>query len=116
MFHLAIKALLTGILAVGISEIAKRSSLLAAILASLPLTSILSMIWLYSETQDLGSIEKLSIGIFWMVLPTLLFFLILPALLRAGIRFYPALLISCLAMASTYAVYSKALRYFGIVL
>src|SRR4051812_3962048 len=99
MGYLLLKAGITGIIVVSVSEIAKRSSLIAAILASLPLTSILALIWLYIDSEDVKSTTNLSIGIFWMVVPSLFFFVAFPVLVKWGFRFYPALLIASLAMA-----------------
>ena len=109
-----LKALLTGAVVVAISEISKRSSLLAAVLASLPLTSVLAFIWMYWDSKDVAGIQSLSYGIFWLVIPSLAFFLLLPLLLRTGIRFYPALLLACLSTSAIYWVYRLALNRMGI--
>ncbi|MGE4106316.1 MAG: DUF3147 family protein, partial [Bacteriovoracia bacterium] len=103
--YLILKAALSGAVVVGISEIAKKSSLLAAILASLPLTSILAMIWLYTDSGDDQKVRVLSTGIFWMVLPSLAFFVVLPSLIRAGMKFYGALLLACVATVTIYTIY-----------
>ncbi|MBI4994972.1 DUF3147 family protein [Candidatus Peregrinibacteria bacterium] len=70
-----IKTIITAIVVVGIAEIGKKFSPIAAILASLPLTSILAMIWLYTDTKDVQKVIDLSSNIFWAVLPSLIFFL-----------------------------------------
>lgn len=114
MIYLLLKAILTGAVVVAISEISKRSSFLAAILASLPLTSILAFVWMYLDAKDVQGIRDLSYGIFWLVLPSLAFFLILPALLKAGMQFFPSLLISCLCTSAIYWVYTLALHKIGI--
>lgn len=116
MIYLILKTILTGLVVVSVSEIAKRSSLLAAILASLPLTSILAIVWLYIDTNDVDAVKNLSTGIFWMVLPSLLFFLVFPLLIKSGMRFYPALIMSCAAMSIVYWAYTAALRTVGIQL
>ena len=102
--YFLLKTLLTALIVAGVSELARRYSLMAAALASLPLTSILAMVWLYRDTGDSAKIAALSQDIFWLVLPSLLFFLLLPLLLKMGWRFYPALLVSCLAMSAAYAL------------
>ncbi len=112
--YFLLKVGLTALMVAGISELGKRFSLWAAILASLPLTSILAMIWIYSENKDVAKISELSYGIFWMVIPSLIFFIVLPLFIKWGIRFYPALLLSCLIMAMIYPLYAIALRRFGI--
>lgn len=91
MLYVTIKVLLTSVLVVAVSEAAKRSALFGALIASLPLTSILAMLWLYVDTGDTEKIARLSTGVFWLVLPSLVLFLSLPVLLRAGLGFYPSL-------------------------
>ncbi|MCK5884220.1 MAG: DUF3147 family protein [Bacteriovoracaceae bacterium] len=109
-----LKIAITALIVVGISELAKRFSLFAAILASLPLTSILAMIWLYVDTKDAGKVAELSTGIFWMVLPSLLFFLVFPALMRLGLKLPWAMVGASVVMALTYTVYIFALKKIGI--
>ena len=43
--------------------------LAGAILASLPLTSLLAFVWLYVDTGDTQKVASLATGIFWLVLP-----------------------------------------------
>ncbi len=88
MLQYIAKVALTSVVVVSVSEIAKRSTLAGAVLASLPLTSLLAFVWLYSETGDVQKIAALSHGIFWLVLASLPLFLILPALLSAGWGFW----------------------------
>ncbi len=104
MGYLFLKFSITAALIVGISEIAKRYSLLAAILASLPLTSLLAFVWLYIDTRDVEKIATLSHDIAWMVLPSLAFFLVLPFALRHGAQFWLALLLASAATAAAYGI------------
>lgn len=112
--YLIIKVVATALIVVGISELARRFSLFAAILASLPLTSILAMIWIYIETKSVEKITELSHGIFWMVLPSLLFFVVLPILLKLNVKFPLALLISSAIVAVVYSGYIYVLNRVGI--
>jgi uncharacterized membrane protein (GlpM family) len=68
-----IKVIITSLLIVAISALSKRSSLLGALLASLPLMSVLAMLWLYSDTKDTGKVADLAAGNFWLVIPSLVF-------------------------------------------
>jgi hypothetical protein len=111
-----IKVALTSVLVVAIAEAGKRSSLLGAILASLPLTSVLAFVWLYAETGDTGKIASLSTGIFWLVLPSLILFIALPVLLRAGIGFPFALAGSIALTVAGYAAMIEVLKRAGIEL
>src|SRR5215469_12825782 len=91
MIALLVKVLITAILVVAISEIAKRSSIAGALLASLPLTSLLALIWLYRDTGDAMQAANLARGIFWLVLPSLAFFLVFPAGVKAGWTFWTSM-------------------------
>ena len=79
MLYLAIKALVSGVMVMAVSELARRSAALGALVASLPLVSILAMIWLHHETRDAARIADHSQATFWYVLPSLPMFLLLPA-------------------------------------
>lgn len=102
MWQYAAKVLITVILIVAISEVGRRSSLWGAILASLPITSLLAFMWLYTATGNVESVGKLSHSIFWLVLASLPLFLMLPALLKRGVSFWPALAVSCCITALAY--------------
>lgn len=116
MIRLLVKTLVTAVVIVLASEIGKRSSAIGAILASLPLTSVMILTWLYLDTGDSERVAALSTSIFWAVLPSFLFFLSLPWLLRHGVRFAFAMPISCAIMVAGYAGYALLLRRFGVSL
>jgi len=98
----AIKILLTAGIVVAVSEASKRSSLLGGLLASLPLISFLGMIWLYIDTGSTEKVAELSSSIFWLVLPSLPFFLLLPFLLKKGLGFYSSMGLSTVVMIGLY--------------
>ena len=102
MTQYVIKVLVSAVLIVLISELSKRSSLLGGLVASLPLVSFLAMLWLYLETKDVAKVVSLSTGIFWMVLPSLVFFLTLPALLKMKLNFYAAFGLATVLMFACY--------------
>jgi hypothetical protein len=116
MWQIAAKVLLTAAVVVAVSEIAKRSSLWGAILASLPLTSLLAFLWLYAETGNTQNIATLSQSIFWLVLASLPLFLVLPLLLRSGWSFWPSLGGACLITVGAYFGLVWALRCFNVTL
>ena len=76
--YFTLKVLITALIVAGVSELSRRHTLMAAALASLPLTSILAFIWTYYETRDLKAVVELSGSIFWLVIPSLLFFVMFP--------------------------------------
>ena len=114
-YYLA-KLVITTVLIVVISEIAKRSTFIGAILASVPLVSVLAMIWLYIDTKDATKISSLSISIFWLVIPSLALFLALPLLLKQGLNFYFSISISIGITAGCYWLMVSALNHFGVEL
>ena len=114
MIYGALKVLFTAVLVVVISEAAKRSSALAGILASLPLTSLLAFIWLYGETGDSGKVASLSISIFWYVLPSLVLFVVLPLLLMRGVNFWTCLLVASALTFAAYLAMAALLARFGV--
>ncbi|MET1047816.1 MAG: DUF3147 family protein [Hyphomicrobium sp.] len=116
MVYAALKVLLTAGLVVAISEVAKRSTVLGGIIASLPLTSLLALIWLYGETGDAGKVASLSTSIFWYVLPSLVLFLALPALLARGLDFWPSLAIASGLTFVAYLLMTSLLARFGVTL
>lgn len=102
MAYLILKALVSGVIIATVSETAKRSPGLGALIASLPMVSILGMIWLWRDTHDAPRMAAHAEATFWYVLPSLPMFLLVPALLRRGAPFWPALLAGC---ALTIALY-----------
>ena len=101
------KAIVSGGLIVAISELAKRNNTTASIVHSLPLVSLLALIWLFAETRDTALIGRHMTGTFFFVLPTLPMFLIVPWLLRRGMTFWPAL---AAGVALTVALYFLTMR------
>lgn len=116
MTYYILKILITTILIVLLSEIAKRSTFLGAILASIPLVSVLAMIWLYIDTKDISKVSTLSLSIFWLVLPSLSLFVALPLLLKQGISFYISMSISIAVMILGYWLMISVLNHLEIKL
>lgn len=114
MNYYIIKVILTALLIVVISEIGKRSNFLGALLASIPIVSVIAMIWLYVDTKDVTKISEFSINIFWLVIPSLVLFLSLPIFLKNGVGFYLSLTFSIAITAITYFIMLALLKYFGI--
>lgn len=102
MIYLVTKFAATALIVVLVSELAKRSTLVGAILASIPTVSVLAMIWIYLETRDTGRLAAFSLDVVWLVLPSLVLFLVLPALLRLGVGFWWSLAAGIAATAVAY--------------
>lgn|SRR5690606_19501195 len=114
MIEQILKVLLTSVLVVAASEAAKRSAVMGALIASLPLTSVLAIVWLYAETRDVERVAAFASGIFWLVLPSLTLLVALPLLLRNGVPFAPSLLVAVALTVASYLAMLAILRWFGI--
>ena len=109
-----LKIVLSALLIYVVNEVVVKHSrpLIGSLIASLPLVSILTFIWIQHDLRDrpAEAAEKLashSTGIFWFVLPTLPMFLIFPALLKRGIAFWPSLGLSSLSAVALYAITAR---------
>lgn len=102
-----LKTLISALLIAAASEAAKRSAVLGALIASLPLTSVLAMAWIYRESRDTAAVASFSTSVFWAVLFSLPMFLVLAWLLRRGMTFVPALAVSSLVALAGYSAYLK---------
>jgi hypothetical protein len=102
MSYLILKAAISGILIALASETARRFPGLGALIVSLPLVSVLSMIWLWHDTRDVERLASHSIGTIWFLAPSIPMFFTIPAMLRYGWGFWPSLLAGC---ALTIALY-----------
>ena len=116
MLQIIAKALLAGALIAAIAEIGKRLPAVGALVASLPLVSVLGMVFLWHARPDAENMAVHAEATFWYVLPSLPMFLVLPALLRHGLAFYPALAISVAITALLYLGMTFTLARFGITL
>lgn len=103
MLYLFIKAALSGVIVALVSEIARRNPGAGGLLASLPLVSVLGMIWLWRDTHDPVRMAAHAEATFWYVLPSLPMFIVVPILLRSGMSFWIALLGGCLLTMALYA-------------
>ena len=114
--ELLVKAVVSGLVVAVASEVSRRSSLLAAVLISLPLTSLLAAIWLYRDTHDTAEVAELSWSILWVIVPSLVFFVALPLALRSGVGFWPSLALACAATGLAYAAWVWGVRQAGFEL
>ena len=116
MAYYIIKLVITALLIVSISEIAKRSSLVGATLAAIPLVSILAMTWMYIDTNDSTNAVEFSNKIIWLIVPSMTLFLTFPILIKKGFGFYPSMLIAILMTVAAYYSVIFLLSKFGVKL
>jgi hypothetical protein len=114
VLYLIIKAALSGAIVAAVSEVARRYPGWGGLLASLPLTSLLAIIWLWRDSHDPEKVAALAGSVFWFILPSLPMFLVLPALLRSGVGFWLAMTIWIAGMLALYALWFWAAPKVGI--
>lgn len=114
MIYLAIKAAISGVLIAAASELAKRYPGFGALIASLPLVSVLGVIWLWSAKPDVENMAAHSAATFWYVLPSLPMFLVIPVMLRNGLPFWLALTLGCALTILLYFIMTFVGPRFGL--
>jgi F0F1-type ATP synthase assembly protein I len=103
--ELLLRAAVSGVIIAAASEVARRSTLLGAVIVSLPLTSMLAIIWLYRAGRDTEEVASFAWSILWVIVPSLVFFVALPLLLRGGLTFWLSLLLASTATAVAYGAW-----------
>jgi hypothetical protein len=113
MTYFLIKTLVSALIISAVSEISRRSTMFGAVLASLPLTSVLAFVWLYRDTHNPTAVAQLAQDILWLVFPSLVLFMVFPLLLKKQMPFYPALLLAGLATVAAYGLMLMLLTKIG---
>lgn len=116
MLQLLVKAVISGIVVAIASEVARRWPGWGALIVSLPLVSVLTMLWLWHDTHDRARLEAHAGATFWFVLPSLPMFLLIPVLLRQGTSFWLALTLGCVLTMVLYATMVWVGPRFGLKL
>jgi hypothetical protein len=116
MLYLFIKAALSGVIVAAVSEVARRYPGWGGLLASLPLTSLLAVLWLWRDSSDPERVAELVGSTLWFILPSLPMFVVLPWLLRSGMGFWIALGLSVVGTLALYALWFAAAPRLGIKL
>jgi hypothetical protein len=114
MLYLVIKAALSGVIVAAVSEIARRYPGWGGLVASLPLTSLLAVMWLWRDSGDSERVAQLATSTFWFVLPSLPIFLVLQWLLRSGLGFWASIAISVAVTLALYAAWFWAAPRMGL--
>ncbi|UNC90984.1 DUF3147 family protein [Candidatus Contubernalis alkaliaceticus] len=109
-----LKTVVSALLIALVSEVSKKSTAFGAILISLPITSMIAMTWLFVETNDSGKVLQFSNLIIWIVIPSIIFFIVMSFLLRYNCNFYLAMAVSSVVMICSYCLYVKIIKYVGI--
>jgi hypothetical protein len=114
VLYLVIKAALSGVIVAAVSELARRYPGWGGLLASLPLTSLLAMLWLWRDTGDPQRVAELSVSTIWFFVPSVPLFIALPLLIRSGLGFWPSLAIVVVGTLALYAIMFWAAPKLGL--
>ena len=114
MFLIA-KYLITAAVVVLASEFAKRSDRMGAVVAALPLITVMTLIWLHVERQAADKISNHAYYTFWYVLPTLPMFLLFPWLM-GKMGFWLSLLTSAAITIVCFVAFAALMKKFGVSL
>jgi hypothetical protein len=114
MSYFILKAAISGVLVLVVSEISRRNPTFGGLIAALPLISVLSIVWLWRETGDVERIAAQSAATFWFVLPSLPMFALMPVMLRSSLGFWPSLLAGCAITIVLYFATAWLLSRFSV--
>ena len=114
MTYLIIKAALSVVIVMIVSEVSRRNPSIGGLIASLSLISILAFIWLWRDTSDPERIAAQAEATFWYIFPSIPMFLALPAMLKNGVGFWAALSIACVLTLALYSATMWVLPRIGI--
>jgi hypothetical protein len=103
VLYFIIKAGLSGLIVAAVSEVARRHPGWGGLIASLPLTSLLAMIWLWRDSGDPERVAELSISTLWFFAPSVPLFIALPILIRAHLGFWPSMAVCIVGTLALYA-------------
>lgn len=110
------KAVISGLLVALISTIARRYPGWGGLVASLPLVSVMAMLWLYGETRETEKVAALAMSTFWFLLPSMPMFLLIPLMLRSGWSFGVTMVTAVVVTMLLYAGMNWLAPRLGIVL
>ena len=106
---------LTALIIFAVVQVSERSTLLAAVLASIPIVSVLAMMWMNHEGQSTEEISLFAKEIVWLLIPSLLMFIVMPLLIDRGWEFYPALGAGLMATIVGYFIMIQIMEKYGLV-
>ena len=112
--YLIIKTLISAMIIVIVSEIAKKYTWTAAIVVSLPLTSVLAFLWLYWDTKNTQKVIELSYSTMVMTIPSFVFFIVLPLLLKFKKNFILSIIISIISTAIAYSIFMFVIKRYNL--
>ena len=112
--QLAIKALVSGVLIAAASELARRNPGWGGLVASLPLTTLLALVWLWRDTHDPARAADFVAGTALYVIAALPAFAAMAWLLRRNAGLPVTLAAGALAAMAGYLLLMWAGRRWGL--
>jgi hypothetical protein len=107
------KYLITAGIIVAVTEIAKRSGKLGALITAMPMVAVLALLWMYFEKQPGVKIGSYATYTFWYVLPSLPMFLAF-APIQARYGFWVAMVTSVVIAGGCFLLLVRIGKSFGI--
>ena len=114
--YFLIKSVLTAIFIILVTEVAKRNILIAAVFISIPLSSIIAILWLYIDLRETDKIIVFSYKTLVMIVPSLTFFISLPILLNYNFIFYLSFIFSIIATTFCYSFFIYIIKKYDFML
>lgn len=93
-----VKIIVSAIVIAVVSEVAKKYTSVGGLIAAMPITTLLTMFWLYFENKNPLLISNFLYAVIQGVFITFLFFIPCIILLKKGFNFYLSVVFSLLVM------------------
>lgn len=115
MKWIAFKYAVTALIVVIVSEVSKDFNRLGALLVSLPIVTVMTLIWLHVEGESREKISNHAFYTCWYVIPTLPFFAVFPYI-YAPLGFWLSLLVVCAVTVVAFKAFAVFIARWGIQL
>ena len=100
-----VKVAVSAVIIAGVSELAKRMPSLGGLIAAMPLTTLLVLIWLFAGTGDYQLAHTFTRSVLYAIIPTIFFFITALYLFKRGTSFIIILLVSFVVFLGAAAVH-----------
>ena len=105
--YFTVKVLISAIIIATVTKLSEKTPVGGALLKSLPFTSLLVFFFMKYEGRTNKEISAMSWDIFYLVIPSLILFIIFPILLERGWGFALSLAVSTVIMSLGYLITLK---------
>jgi hypothetical protein len=105
--YFTVKVLISAIIIATVTKLSEKVPVGGALLKSLPLTSLLVFFFMKFEGRSNKEISTMSWDVLFLVIPSLVLFIILPMLLDRGWSFAVSMSVSTIVMCFAYGITLK---------